>query len=153
MWCSLFECFCSTELFSWLQTMGWFLESPNPGYFYNKHSHRLVLISLHTCRKSPSLNWSYNNTTKWKANKVAPITLLCMWGVGGKNIGKALYLWTYTLPPSGPIPYHFVPTGPIPYTSGPIPPLDTPCTYTLPPCGQTDACENNTFSHFVCGWW
>ena len=25
---------------------------------------------MHTCRKSPSLNWSYNNTTRWKANKV-----------------------------------------------------------------------------------
>ena len=49
-----------------LQTMGWFLENPNHGYYYNQHSHRLV----HTCRKSPSLNWSYNNTTRWKANKV-----------------------------------------------------------------------------------
>ena len=32
---------------------------------------------MHTCRKSPSLNWSYNNTTRWKANKVAWATLLC----------------------------------------------------------------------------
>ena len=66
-------------LFNWiilmviLQTMGWFLKNPNHGYFYNQHSHRLV----HTCRKSPSLNWSYNNTMKWKANKVAPVTVPC----------------------------------------------------------------------------
>ena len=30
---------------------------------------------VHTCRKSPSLNWSYNNTTRWKANKVVWATL------------------------------------------------------------------------------
>ena len=30
---------------------------------------------MHTCRKSPSLNWSYNNTTRWKANKVAWATV------------------------------------------------------------------------------
>ena len=53
-----------------LQTMDWFLENPNHGYYYNQHSPRLV----YTCRKSPSLNWSYNNTTRWKANKVAPVT-------------------------------------------------------------------------------
>ena len=29
---------------------------------------------MHTCRKSPSFNWSYNNTTRWKANKVASVT-------------------------------------------------------------------------------
>ena len=53
-----------------LQTMGWFLENPNHGYFYNQLSHTLV----HTCWKSPILHWSYNNTTRWKVNKVAPIT-------------------------------------------------------------------------------
>ena len=68
-----------------LQTMGWFLENPNHGYFYNQHSHRLV----HTCRKSPSLNWSYNNTTRWKANKVAPITLISYYGIWN----KLLYEW------------------------------------------------------------
>ena len=26
-----------------LQTMGWFLENPNHGYFYNQHSHRHLL--------------------------------------------------------------------------------------------------------------
>ena len=53
-----------------LQTMGWFLENPNRGCFYNRHSHTLV----HTCWNSPILHWSYNNTMKWKVNKVAPVT-------------------------------------------------------------------------------
>ena len=43
---------------------GLILGKSQSGYFYNQHSHRLMLISLHTCRKSPSLNWSYSNTTK-----------------------------------------------------------------------------------------
>ena len=57
-------------LFNWiilmviLQTMGWFLENPNHGYFYNQHSHRLV----HTCRKSPPLNlFVFVIAVKWKA--------------------------------------------------------------------------------------
>ena len=64
-----------------LQTMGWFLENPNHGYYYNQHSHRLV----HTCRKSPPLNWSYNNTTRWKANKVAWATL---WSIFADSCGS-----------------------------------------------------------------
>ena len=54
-----------------LQTMGWFLENPNHGYYYNQHSHRLV----HTCRKSPPLNlFVFVIAVKWKAIKLVPAT-------------------------------------------------------------------------------
>ena len=67
IWCSLFECFCSTALFSWLFYKLWAdsWKTPNHGYFYNQHSHRLV----HTCRKSPILHWSYNNTNEMKSKQ------------------------------------------------------------------------------------
>ena len=54
-----------------LQTMGWFLENPNHGYYYNQHSHRLV----YTCRKSPPLNlFVFVIAVKWKAIKLVPAT-------------------------------------------------------------------------------
>ena len=56
-----------------LQTMGWFLENPNHGYYYNQPSHRLV----HTCRKSPPLNlFVFVITVKWKAIKLVPATFI-----------------------------------------------------------------------------
>ena len=48
-----------------LQTMGWFLENLNHGYFYNKHSHRLMLISLHTCCLSLPFIRDNKSSMKW----------------------------------------------------------------------------------------
>ena len=60
--------------------MGWFLENPNHGYFYNQHSHRLV----HTCRKSPPLNlFVFVIAVKWKA--INSYRLHCK--------GKKVMLW------------------------------------------------------------
>ena len=45
--------------------MGWFLENPNHGYFYNQHSHRLMLISLHTCCLSLPFIRDNKSSVKW----------------------------------------------------------------------------------------
>ena len=74
IWCSLFECFCSTELFSWLFYKLWVDSWKTP---------TMVIFTIniptlvHTCWNSPILHWSYNNTTKWKVNKVARAILRC----------------------------------------------------------------------------
>ena len=65
IWCSLFECFCSTELFSWL--------------FYNQHSHRPVVCLYHSVMEW-SLPCNWNNKCLIKNNiltviKLAPVTL------------------------------------------------------------------------------
>ena len=63
-----------------LQTMGWFLENPNHGYFYNQHSHRLVLMSLHTCYLSLPFSRDCKSSMKLKTTlllvKLAPITII-----------------------------------------------------------------------------
>ena len=64
IWCSLFECFCSTELFSWL--------------FYNQHSHRPVVCLYHSVMEW-SLPCNWNNKCLIKNNiltviKLAPVS-------------------------------------------------------------------------------
>ena len=64
IWCSFFECFCSTELFSWL--------------FYNQHSHRPVVCLYHSVMEW-SLPCNWNNKCLIKNNiltviKLAPVT-------------------------------------------------------------------------------
>ena len=56
-----------------LPTMGWW-KNPNHGYFYNQHSHRLVLISLHTCCLSLSFIRDNKSSMKWKAIKLVLAT-------------------------------------------------------------------------------
>ena len=85
----------STLLESWIWSeyshgLAWAKQDADIMFPHSMHPN--IIIQPHTCWKSSTLNWSYNNTTKWKANKVAPVTVRTL------TIPFSLSFWcTYTL--------------------------------------------------------